>query len=379
MKLIFRTAIVTAAAVIGASLVHARECAGNSELTGIYAFAGNRLLFSSTAAGGTTTGTGLTGTGAGQTGGPAGTTTGTITGIGTTTGSTGSQTGGATTTGQTTTTSTSGLSSLFDTSTSTSASSSNTQFGVTAGAGSNTTLGRLLTSTAGTAPFGVIGLLQFDGGGRVYSRVSSTMPLTQSGTYTVNNDCTVNIQLSDVFPIAQVPPGTTTATGTTTTTGTTGTTTTGTTATGTGTTAATTPATGTFDGVISDRGDRVDLVQSGGSGAPRCSCGASSPMHARTPTSPVVTRLLPAGRACNPLLQPAEPPPAERQLAEPPAEPQLAEPQLAEPPPAELRLAEPPPLAEPPRAERRRAERLLVGPKPLLLLPTSPPSIWSEP
>ena len=206
-----RTGATLGFAVAGMLLMagssEARVCQGNAEIQGAFGFSASRfgLVGSPLAFTGSFTGTAVT---------PPGTTTGTGTGTGT--GGTGTGTGQTGTAG-------SNLPPL-----------------------ASTGAGGLVTGAAVGEPFARTGLLFADGVGGLF--VDSAQ-LQQAGTYSVNPDCSVTVSLNNAFAFATT---TTTGTGTQTGTGSTGT-----------TAALSAPSTVTFDGVIVEGGEEIDLVQTG--------------------------------------------------------------------------------------------------------------------
>ncbi len=211
-----RTGATLAFAVAGMLLTagssEARVCEGNAAIQGPFGFSASRfgLVGSPLAFTGAFTGTAVT---------PPGTTTGTGTGTGT------GQTG----------TATSNLPPL-----------------------ASTGAGGLVTGAATSEPFARTGLLFADGIGGLFL---DSAQLQAIGTYSVNPDCSVAVSLNNAFAFgATTSGGTGAGTGTGTGGTQTGTGTTGTTA------ALTAPSTVTFDGVIVDGGEEIDLVQTGSVG-----------------------------------------------------------------------------------------------------------------
>lgn len=96
-----------------------------------------------------------------------------------------------------------------------------------------TAIGQLVMGASATSPFSTAGVIGFDGGGNLLASASGGTPNIPVGTYSVNTDCSISGTINNVF-----------GTGTTVTTG-------------------TAPST-TFQGVIVDRGNEID-VTSGGS------------------------------------------------------------------------------------------------------------------
>ena len=99
--------------------------------------------------------------------------------------------------------------------------------------GSSTPIGSLVVSSVNTAAFTSVGRLFLDGNGGVFATSTPGGIETPSGTYTVNLDCTVSVTLTDAF----ASPG------------------------GASLTAA--PASATFEGVVVEGGNEIDLTQSG--------------------------------------------------------------------------------------------------------------------
>ena len=112
---------------------------------------------------------------------------------------------------------------------------------------SNSDFGRFLGGVSGQTPFGTVGRLVADGSGNFFATASATTGSpVQVGTYTVNSDCTISASFTDAFVNLPVtPPGTASSGGTTTT--------------------AVTPVTATFEGVVLNHGNDVELVQTGSS------------------------------------------------------------------------------------------------------------------
>jgi hypothetical protein len=76
---------------------------------------------------------------------------------------------------------------------------------------SNTPIGQLVGNINTGATFSNAGSLYFDGAGHILVAMASSplAPSTQVGTYTVNNDCTINVAITDVFNTATSGPGVT--------------------------------------------------------------------------------------------------------------------------------------------------------------------------
>jgi hypothetical protein len=76
---------------------------------------------------------------------------------------------------------------------------------------SNTPIGQLVGNINTGATFSNAGTLYFDGAGHILIAMASSplAPSTQVGTYTVNNDCTINVAIMDVFNTATSGPGVT--------------------------------------------------------------------------------------------------------------------------------------------------------------------------
>ncbi|HVP47792.1 MAG TPA: hypothetical protein VMT32_14455 [Bryobacteraceae bacterium] len=125
---------------------------------------------------------------------------------------------------------------------------------------STTPIGVLLGDINGTTGFGVVGALSFDGAGTIFAMsnpaANSQPPVAstemQVGTYNVSLDCTITVTLNDVFAGMPVtPPGTAGAgagTGSNTPPSTT-------------TPSTTTPSTATFEGVVANGGNEIDLAE----------------------------------------------------------------------------------------------------------------------
>jgi hypothetical protein len=99
--------------------------------------------------------------------------------------------------------------------------------------GSTTQIGALTAGAANAAAFASVGRLFLDGNGGMFSSSTPLTPVLQVGTYTVNSDCTVAATFTDTFA---TPGG-----------------------------AGLTPvqASATFEGVVVQNGNEVDLVQTG--------------------------------------------------------------------------------------------------------------------
>src|SRR6266566_4774334 len=99
--------------------------------------------------------------------------------------------------------------------------------------GSNTQIGALTAGSVNTAAFASVGRLYMDGNGGMFSSSAPGMPVTQVGTYVVNSDCTVSATFTDAFA---TPGG-----------------------------AGLTPvqASATFEGVLVQNANEIDLVQTG--------------------------------------------------------------------------------------------------------------------
>lgn len=108
----------------------------------------------------------------------------------------------------------------------------------------STGAGGLVTGAATGEPFARTGLLFADGAGGLFL---DSAQLQQVGTYNVSPDCSVTVSLNNAFAFP-----TTTAAGAST----------GTAATG-RSAALSAPSTVTFDGVIVDGGEEIDLIQTG--------------------------------------------------------------------------------------------------------------------
>jgi hypothetical protein len=100
-------------------------------------------------------------------------------------------------------------------------------------AGSVTPIGVLAGGAANSDAFASVGRLLLDGNGGVFAGANSTSALLQAGKYTVNTDCTIAVTITDAFatPVeAGLPP---------------------------------VQATATFEGIIVQNGNEIDLVQTG--------------------------------------------------------------------------------------------------------------------
>ncbi len=104
---------------------------------------------------------------------------------------------------------------------------------VTPVAGSVTQIGNLTAGAQNTAVFASVGRLYLDGNGGMFSSSAPGVPVAQVGTYSVNSDCTVSATFTDTFA---TPGG-----------------------------AGLTPvqASATFQGVVVQNTNEIDLVQSG--------------------------------------------------------------------------------------------------------------------
>jgi len=65
--------------------------------------------------------------------------------------------------------------------------------------GSTTQIGALTAGAANSAAFASVGRLYLDGNGFMFSSSTPLTPLLQVGTYTVNPDCTVSATITDAF------------------------------------------------------------------------------------------------------------------------------------------------------------------------------------
>jgi hypothetical protein len=101
--------------------------------------------------------------------------------------------------------------------------------------GSSTPIGGLLAGASNMAAFSSVGRIFLDGNGGVFATSTPGGVQTPAGTYTVNLDCTVSATLTDAF----ATPG---AAGIT-----------------------PTPASATFEGVMVQGGNEIDLMQTGSS------------------------------------------------------------------------------------------------------------------
>ncbi len=115
---------------------------------------------------------------------------------------------------------------------------------------SATPIGVLLGDMNGTTGFGAVGVLYFDGAGNVSATTppgtnQATTPAmmtnqqTQVGTYSVNQDCTIIMTVSDVFAAMSA----TSSSG--------------------GRSTSTTPLSASFEGVVLGGGSEIDLAESG--------------------------------------------------------------------------------------------------------------------
>lgn len=100
-------------------------------------------------------------------------------------------------------------------------------------AGSNTPIGTLAAGAANSAAFASVGRVFLDGNGTVFAGSTPGASLLGVGTYTVNGDCTMSATITDTFA---TPGG-----------------------------AGTTPvqASATFEGVVVQGGNEIDLTQTG--------------------------------------------------------------------------------------------------------------------
>jgi len=199
--------------------VQAQTCSGNGDVVGAYGFAASRMFAAVPVTAPGTNGSGNTGSG--NTG------SGNIGSGNTGTGNTGTGNNG--------------------TGTSTNVNVSNTDFG------------RFLGGVSGQAPFGTVGRIVADGSGNLFATASATTGSpVQVGTYTVNSDCTMSATFTDTFvTMPATAPGTSSS-------GNTGTGNNGTGNTGTGGTSGTmTPVSATFEGVVLNHGNDIELVQTG--------------------------------------------------------------------------------------------------------------------
>lgn len=100
-----------------------------------------------------------------------------------------------------------------------------------------TPVGQLVTGAVATSPFSTVGVIGFDGAGNLLASTGNGTPNIVAGSYSVNTDCSISGTINNVF--------------------------------GAGTTVITsdTVASASFQGVIVDRGNEIDLWQtSSGSG-----------------------------------------------------------------------------------------------------------------
>jgi hypothetical protein len=102
--------------------------------------------------------------------------------------------------------------------------------------GSSTPIGELVADSLNTNRFASVGKVYLDGLGAVFTSSSPGMPLIQSGSYLVNTDCTISMTLTDAFSstsggaLGLIP--------------------------------TTTPS-ATFEGVMVQAGNEIDLTQTG--------------------------------------------------------------------------------------------------------------------
>jgi hypothetical protein len=102
-------------------------------------------------------------------------------------------------------------------------------------AGSSTPIGTLIAGVVNTAAFASVGRVFLDGNGRVFATSAPGGIQTPAGTYTVNLDCTVSATLTDAFATPGFPG------------------------------LAPTQASATFEGVMVEGGNEIDLTQTGSS------------------------------------------------------------------------------------------------------------------
>jgi hypothetical protein len=105
----------------------------------------------------------------------------------------------------------------------------------TTAAGSSTAIGALVAGAVNTAAFTSVGRVFLDGNGGVFATSTPGAIQTPAGTYTVNSDCTVSATLTDAFAtpgFPGLPP---------------------------------TEASATFEGVVVEAGNEIDLTQTGSS------------------------------------------------------------------------------------------------------------------
>jgi hypothetical protein len=122
--------------------------------------------------------------------------------------------------------------------------SSDTPTGTSTNPVSNTGFGRFLGGVSGQTPFGTVGRIVADGSGNFFATASATTGSpVQVGTYTVNSDCTMSATFTDTFAtMPATAPGTSSG-GTT--------------------TGPVTPVNATFEGVVLNHGNDIELVQTG--------------------------------------------------------------------------------------------------------------------
>jgi hypothetical protein len=103
---------------------------------------------------------------------------------------------------------------------------------------SATPTGSLLRGASGIAPFAVVGRLVADGQGGLYAAPAEAVYITSRvGTYSVTQECTINLTITDGFlPDDLIAP--------------------------------VTPATVRFTGVLQSRGGESNLIQANGAMAP---------------------------------------------------------------------------------------------------------------
>jgi hypothetical protein len=95
---------------------------------------------------------------------------------------------------------------------------------------SSTPVGNLLSGVSSALPFSTVGRIYADGNGHLLAS-AGTLTNAQIGTYSVSTDCTISVTLIDKF--ATAPAGT----------------------------PASTSASATFDGIVLDRGNQIELLQ----------------------------------------------------------------------------------------------------------------------
>jgi hypothetical protein len=72
---------------------------------------------------------------------------------------------------------------------------------------SNTPIGKLISGVNAGVPFSASGILYFDGQGNITASLSSSVSgQVKVGTYTVNNDCTMSVTLTDTLNTAPSSP-----------------------------------------------------------------------------------------------------------------------------------------------------------------------------